>query len=50
MKVPPIRLMPETEAPRPRVNGTAEINFIIDETGRGAACPRSSLPPTGTRR
>lgn len=34
MKVPPIRLMPETEAPRPRVNGTAEINFIIDETGR----------------
>ena len=34
MKVPPIRLMPETDTPRPRVNGTAEINFIIDETGK----------------
>jgi hypothetical protein len=34
MDVPPVRLLPETEAPRTRVTGTAEINFIIDQTGR----------------
>ena len=34
MEVPPVRLLPENEPPRSRFTGTAEVNFIIDQTGR----------------
>ena len=35
MNPPPERLPPEADdAPPPRIKGMAEINFIIDETGR----------------
>ena len=34
MDPPPVRLLPETEAPRARVAGMTEVNFVIDQTGR----------------
>jgi outer membrane biosynthesis protein TonB len=34
MEAPPVRLLPENEPPHPRFTGTAEVNFIVDQTGR----------------